>query len=77
MALTRNIDQDVVRQAIVEGIVLVSRRLGIDVVAEGIESQAECDMLIDLGIELMQGYLFARPQVEQLPAGVFSAPPVG
>jgi EAL domain-containing protein (putative c-di-GMP-specific phosphodiesterase class I) len=77
MALTRNIDQDVVRQAIVEGIVLVSRRLGIDVVAEGIESQAECDMLIDLGIELMQGYLFARPQVEQLPAGVFSAPAVG
>jgi EAL domain-containing protein (putative c-di-GMP-specific phosphodiesterase class I) len=66
MALTRDIDRDTVRQAIVEGIVLVSKRLGITVVAEGIETREERDALLDLGIELMQGYLFAKPMVGQL-----------
>jgi EAL domain-containing protein (putative c-di-GMP-specific phosphodiesterase class I) len=31
------------------------------VVAEGVESPEERDMLIDLGCDLLQGYLFARP----------------
>jgi EAL domain-containing protein (putative c-di-GMP-specific phosphodiesterase class I) len=71
MVLTRGIDADPVRQAIVEGIVLVSRRLGITVVAEGIETAGECAMLSSLGIDLMQGYLFARPAIEALPVGHF------
>jgi EAL domain-containing protein (putative c-di-GMP-specific phosphodiesterase class I) len=66
MALTRDIDRDTVRQAIVEGIVLVSKRLGITVVAEGIETREEREALLDLGVELMQGYLFAKPMVGQL-----------
>lgn len=71
MVLTRNIDDDRVRQAIVAGIVLVARELNIQIVAEGVETQAERDALLSLGIELMQGYLFAKPEVEALPlAGV-------
>jgi EAL domain-containing protein (putative c-di-GMP-specific phosphodiesterase class I) len=34
------------------------------VIAEGIETKAECTALVDLGIELFQGYLFARPAFE-------------
>jgi len=71
MALTRNIDTDPVRQAIVEGIVLVAGRLGIRVVAEGIETNEECQTLLGMGIELMQGYWFARPALEALPPGAF------
>ena len=71
MALTRGIDQDTVRQAIVEGIVLVAKRLGILVIAEGIETRAECAALMALGIELMQGYFFARPQLRALPEVAF------
>ncbi|WP_313644035.1 EAL domain-containing protein [Pseudomonas sp.] len=67
MALTRGICKDPVRQAIVAGIVLVAQRLGITLVAEGIETEAERQALSDLGIELMQGYLFARPQINALP----------
>lgn len=63
MALTRGIGQDSVRRAIVEGIVLVARRLGITVIAEGIETREERDALAALGIELMQGYLFAKPSI--------------
>lgn len=71
MALTRNVDQDPVRAAIVEGVVLVAKLLNIVVVAEGIETREESDSLLNLGIELMQGYLFARPETAQLPKPVF------
>ncbi|MBT2338438.1 MULTISPECIES: EAL domain-containing protein [Pseudomonas] len=67
MALTRGIDQDPVKQAIVEGIILVAKRLGVTVVAEGIETPEESAALSGLGIELMQGYLYARPEVGRLP----------
>ena len=66
MALTRGIDLDPVRQAIVAGIVLVSRRLGIRIIAEGIETPGERDALKELGIRYMQGYLFARPAQDRL-----------
>lgn len=66
MVLTRGIDSDPVRMAIVEGIVLVSNRLGITVVAEGIETPKERDTLLRMGIDLMQGYLFARPAIGSL-----------
>lgn len=68
MALVRNIDQDPVRQAIVQGILGVCRALNIEVIAEGIESVAEYQLLHALGIVYFQGYLFARPVFESLPA---------
>lgn len=71
MALTRGIDQDSVKQAIVEGIILVARRLDILVIAEGVETREESSTLLGMGIELMQGYLYARPEVGHLPAGCF------
>lgn len=66
MALTRGIDQDPVRQAIVAGILLTARRLNIRIIAEGIESAGERDALRELGVRYMQGYLFARPQLNAL-----------
>lgn len=71
MALTRGIDQDIVKQAIVEAIVLVATRLGIVLIAEGIETREESEALLALGIDLMQGYLFARPQLEAFPPVFF------
>lgn len=67
MGLIRNIDADQGRQAIVGGIVSTARMLNIDVIAEGIETQGEAAALADLGVSLMQGYLFARPAIEALP----------
>ena len=67
MELIRNIDQDPVRQAIAGGIELVCERLGIDIIAEGIETEAESQYLQSLGIRYQQGYLFARPGWELLP----------
>ncbi|GAB3245269.1 EAL domain-containing protein [Chitinimonas naiadis] len=67
MELTRSIDADGIRQAIVAGVLLVAQRLGITIIAEGIETQAECDMLRSMGVRYFQGYLFARPAVAVLP----------
>lgn len=72
MALTRGIEASPVRHAIVEGVVGICRRLGIQVIAEGIETADELACLRGLGITLVQGYLFARPEVERLPEPRFS-----
>lgn len=67
MALTRDIDSDDRRQAIVEATLGLCSALDIKVIAEGIESAAEFRTLRDLGIDLFQGYLFAKPGFENLP----------
>jgi EAL domain-containing protein (putative c-di-GMP-specific phosphodiesterase class I) len=36
-------------------------------VAECVETKAEVEILLDAGITLMQGYLFAKPTFERLP----------
>jgi EAL domain-containing protein (putative c-di-GMP-specific phosphodiesterase class I) len=67
MELIRNIDSDAVRAAVVEGILKTCRLLSILVIAEGVETLAEFKALQLLGVTYFQGYLFAEPQIEQLP----------
>lgn len=67
MQLIRNIDQDSVRQVLVEAALQMCRKLKIQVIAEGIESQGEVHALRDMGVELFQGYLLAKPAFESLP----------
>lgn len=61
MDLIRNVDANRARQAIVRSLVRLCEEMNIKVVAEGIETPAERDFLFDVGIHLMQGYLFAKP----------------
>jgi EAL domain-containing protein (putative c-di-GMP-specific phosphodiesterase class I) len=67
MALTRNIDRERVRQAIVAGVISTCNALGCKVIAEGIETREELATLREMGVRLFQGYLLARPQIEALP----------
>jgi EAL domain-containing protein (putative c-di-GMP-specific phosphodiesterase class I) len=64
MALVRGVDASHPRQAIIRGILRMCAELDIRVLAEGIETPAERDFLIDEGVNLMQGYLFCRPAFE-------------
>lgn len=48
-------------RAIVEGIVLMAHKLGLNVVAEGIETKRELEILKEIGCDFGQGYLFSRP----------------
>jgi EAL domain-containing protein (putative c-di-GMP-specific phosphodiesterase class I) len=45
-------------------IIAIGDRLGLEVVAEGIEREEQSDSLRELGCELGQGFLFARPMTE-------------
>ncbi len=67
MNLTRGIQNDRARRAIVRAIAGMCEDLGISVVAEGIEHADEVHTLVDLKVNLFQGYLFARPAIEALP----------
>lgn len=68
MALIRDIDRDKVKRTIVSHTLAMLRDLGIEPVCEGIETVGEHDALRDLGVELMQGYLLAKPATAALPA---------
>jgi len=61
MALVRGVDSNRSRQAIVRGMMHICQDLGIEVIAEGIETAAERDFFVDAGVHLMQGYFFSRP----------------
>jgi EAL domain-containing protein (putative c-di-GMP-specific phosphodiesterase class I) len=61
MCLVRDIDQKPVVRRLVESIASVCREMGKKIVAEGVETVAERDVLVDCGCDLLQGYLFARP----------------
>ena len=61
MSLVRGIDQNLVKRRVVRSMVSLCRDMGMLVVAEGVETPFERDVLIELGADLLQGFLFARP----------------
>ena len=61
MDLIRGIDRDRRRRVIVEGMLEVCSKLSVDVIAEGVETEAEVRALRGMGVRLFQGYYFARP----------------
>jgi EAL domain-containing protein (putative c-di-GMP-specific phosphodiesterase class I) len=61
MALVRGVDSSRSRQAIARGVVRICQDMGVQVIAEGVETAAERDFFLDQGVTLMQGFLFARP----------------
>ena len=65
--LVRDIHRNGPRQAIVRGVMRTCLDLGIEVIAEGIETNEEFYWLWQAGVRLFQGYLFARPGFETLP----------
>jgi EAL domain-containing protein (putative c-di-GMP-specific phosphodiesterase class I) len=56
------IETDPTRQAMVAGLSHFARRTGCDLVAEGIEEEAERSMLCELDVPFGQGYLLGRPE---------------
>lgn len=61
MSLIRGIDRDRTRARLVRAMFQLCDDLGIEVVAEGVETPSERDTLGALGCDLLQGYLYARP----------------
>lgn len=68
MSLIRAIDSDRVRKVILRSLQQACRDLDCLLIAEGIETKEEYKALADMGITLQQGFYFARPGFQSLPA---------
>jgi diguanylate cyclase (GGDEF)-like protein len=68
-SFVRALEADRKTRAIVRGIIGLAQDLGLEVIAEGVETEAQVTLLRELGCVLMQGYYFGRPA----PAEVLTA----
>jgi PAS domain S-box-containing protein len=71
--LIRGIHEDPVKRAVVAGMLGVASQIGGKIIAEGVETQDELRVLLDLGVEWAQGYYLGRPG--PLPSGIRTETP--
>ena len=64
-----NLETDINDMALSEAIIVMAHKLGLKVIAEGVETEAQRKLLINAGCDYAQGYLFSRP----VPSEVFEA----
>ncbi|MBI3773451.1 MAG: EAL domain-containing protein [Gammaproteobacteria bacterium] len=60
-SFVRDINHDPDDEALIGAIIAIGRALALDVVAEGVETEAQLHLLKQLGAKVVQGYLFSRP----------------
>jgi len=61
MSLVRDVHAQPTKQTLVRTMISMCKELGMQVVAEGIETPEERDAIVAAGCDLLQGYLFAKP----------------
>jgi diguanylate cyclase len=57
----RNLDTDSLDQMIVRSIIDLGHNLGLEVVAEGVETEQQLDILSSMQCDIAQGYYFSKP----------------
>jgi EAL domain-containing protein (putative c-di-GMP-specific phosphodiesterase class I) len=62
MSLVRDIDKHPMKQRLVRSVTELCKQQGIKLIGEGVETEAEEKVLVDLGCDYLQGYLIAKPQ---------------
>ena len=60
-SFVKDIDTSPDARAIVDAVLKLAHAIGLNVVAEGVENERQRDLLLELGCDELQGYLFARP----------------
>jgi EAL domain-containing protein (putative c-di-GMP-specific phosphodiesterase class I)/CheY-like chemotaxis protein len=73
MSLVRSVESSPTRRKVISSMTSLFADMNMLVVAEGVETPAERDTLIEIGVDLLQGYLFAKPSkgFAQPPASAF------
>ncbi|WP_159882633.1 EAL domain-containing protein [Paenibacillus puerhi] len=57
-----NIDQISVKQSMLKALLHVAEHINCEVIAEGVERKEEADTLVEMRVNMVQGFYFARPQ---------------
>ncbi len=60
-SFVRNLENDPNDRALSEAIIVMAHKLGIKVIAEGVETKAQEQLLAEAGCDFAQGYLYSRP----------------
>jgi len=75
-SFVKGLGEDVEDTAIVHMVIELAHTLGLEVIAEGVETEEQVTLLREMGCDMAQGYHFARPlPPEEIPALLTSAPP--
>ncbi|MEW6066731.1 MAG: EAL domain-containing protein [Nitrospirota bacterium] len=61
VSIVKHIDKNIVKQELAKSLIAISKKLNSEVIAEGIETEEELITLRDIGVDLGQGFLFAKP----------------
>lgn len=69
MSIIRDIDQDPHKRTLLRNVVKLCHQMGSEVIAEGIETEAELQTVMEQGVDYVQGYLMSKPSfgLEQPP----------
>ncbi len=57
----RKLGEDLASQTLCEAIISMAHALGVSVIAEGVETQQQADLLLGYGCDYLQGYYFSKP----------------
>jgi diguanylate cyclase (GGDEF)-like protein/PAS domain S-box-containing protein len=60
-SFVKNLEDDITDQAILRAIVALGKNLGLQVIAEGVETESQRNFLAAIGCDQMQGYLLGKP----------------
>jgi EAL domain-containing protein (putative c-di-GMP-specific phosphodiesterase class I) len=60
-SFVRKIEQDHRTRIVVQAIINIAKGLGIEVIAEGVETEKQARLLRDLGCDYLQGFYYSRP----------------
>ena len=72
LSIIRDIDPDPDKQQIVENIVSYAHQRGMKIIAEGLETPAELLKVLELDVDLLQGYFLAKPSAVPKPVSAES-----
>jgi EAL domain-containing protein (putative c-di-GMP-specific phosphodiesterase class I) len=64
--IIENIDKDELKQSTYRALYILAKENGIKVLAEGVETSFELEMIESIGVDYIQGYYFGRPSAEPL-----------
>ena len=64
MSIVRDVDKDIDKQNILENLMSYTKKRNIIVLAEGVETIEEVETLVSFGVDLFQGFYFAKPSFD-------------